>query len=336
MIASIRRRTAAVVAAVLLAGMPVPAEAYLKLGVGSGITARPLKWPLMPVRYYVTNQGIPGVTPSMLEAALFEASQTWQNVASASISYQFGGFTASLPDEDDGFSVIGFLERPDLEHVLASTSFVVDIVTGELVESDIFFNASFDWFTSSTGAAGRFDLEGIALHEIGHMSGLGHSAIGETEVTAGGRRVLATGAVMFPIAFPTGNASNRTLHPDDIAGISDLYPDAGFNSNFGSLSGRVTKNGGGLFGAHVVAMNPSNGALIGNFALDGTGQFSIAGLAPGAYVVRVEPIDDADLDGFFDPSTKVDLNFKIAFYNRLVVVPRGGDSGAIQVQVVAK
>jgi hypothetical protein len=333
---SLRQVTATIVAAMLLIAVPSPAVAYLKLGTGTGSTAKPLHWPLMPVRYYVTDRGIPGVTASMLEGAVFNAAQSWQNVSSASITYQFGGFTSSLPDQDDGFSVLGFLEHPDLDHVLASTSFTIDTVTGELLESDIFFNASFDWFTSTAGVPGRFDLEAIALHEIGHMSGLGHSAIGETEVTAGGRRVLSTGAVMFPIAFPAGNASNRTLHADDIAGISDLYPDGDFSSNTGSLSGRVTKNGNGTFGAHVVATNPATGDLVGNFALDQNGRFSIAGLAPGTYIVRVEPLDDADVDGFFDSSPPLDLNFKVSFYKRLVVVPRGGDSGAIQVEVVAK
>ncbi len=46
-----------------------------------------------------------------------------------------------------------------------------------------------------------FDLQSIALHEIGHLHGLAHSAMGETELRAGGRRVIAAEAVMFPIAF---------------------------------------------------------------------------------------------------------------------------------------
>ncbi|MBI3628306.1 MAG: carboxypeptidase regulatory-like domain-containing protein, partial [Candidatus Rokubacteria bacterium] len=80
-----------------------------------------------------------------------------------------------------------------------------------------------------------------------------------------------------------------------MAGISDLYPDAGFNKATGSISGRVTKNGKGLFGAHIVAFNPATGTLVSNFALNADGAFTINGLSPGPHVVRVEPLDDADL-----------------------------------------
>ena len=92
---------------------------------------------------------------------------------------------------------------------------------------------------------------------------------------------------MFPLAFGPGNVSDRTLRPDDIAGVSDLYPDGRLRrTNAAAISGRVTKNGSGLFGAHVVAFNPATGALIGNFALTADGEFSIAGLTPGPHVLR--------------------------------------------------
>ena len=141
---------------------------------------------------------------------------------------------------------------------------------------------------------------------------------------------------MFPIALGTGDVSGRTLQPDDIAGISDLYPDDGFNDKTGSLSGRVTKNGGGVFGAHIIAFDVRTGEMVGNFTLRRDGQFSIAGLRPGPHVVRIEPLDDADIESFFDPSEPVDLAFAAKYYERLVIVPRGGDSGMTTVKVVPK
>jgi hypothetical protein len=98
----------------------------------------------------------------------------------------------------------------------------------------------------------------------------------------------------------------------------------------------VTKNGRGIFGAHVVAFNPSTGALVANFALNTLGEFSIAGLTSGAYVIRVEPLDDADADGFFDADVPPDVDFRVTFFSRLVAVPRGGDGGSIEIKVVAK
>jgi hypothetical protein len=168
------------------------------------------------------------------------------------------------------------------------------------------------------------------------MSGLGHSALGETEETDSGRRVLSSGAVMFPIALSTGDVSGRVLMPDDIAGISDIYPDNRFNAVTGSVSGHVTKNGQGVFGAHVVAFDLGNGEMVGNFTLNSDGSFSIAGLRPGPHVLRVEPLDDADTDSFFDRLDQIDIGFGARFVDRLIVVPRGGDSGAVEIGVSPK
>jgi hypothetical protein len=59
-------------------------------------------------------------------------------------------------------------------------------------------------------------------------------------------------------------------------------------------------------------------------------------LSPGPHVIRLEPLDDADVTSFFSESTQVDLDFRVTFFDRLVVVPRGGDSGSIELKVVAK
>jgi Matrixin/Putative peptidoglycan binding domain len=58
------------------------------------------------------------------------------------------------------------------------------------------------------GASGGFDIETIALHEIGHLLGLEHSDV--------------SGSVMF--AFVNENTTLRRLQSDDRAGIRALYP----------------------------------------------------------------------------------------------------------------
>jgi hypothetical protein len=255
-------------------------------------------------------------------------------VPTSTIAYRFAGATIAEPGADDGRSVLGFQSRPDLDRVLAATSFLYDVTTGEVLESDIFFNSAFPWSVAAEGEANRYDLESIALHELGHFSGLGHSAIGETEQLAGGRRVTGTAAVMFPIAFSAGSTAARVLRPDDVAGISDLYPETGFRDDHGTLSGHITKNGRGVLGAHAVAFRVATGELVGGFSLSDDGTFSIAGLTPGPYVLRVEPLDDADVESFFD--VDIDLNFRGVYAKRLAVVPHGGDSGAVDVVVVSK
>lgn len=54
-------------------------------------------------------------------------------------------------------------------------------------------------------AAGQFDTETVALHEIGHLLGLAHSSV--------------AGSVMFP----TYGGQRRVLSQDDIDGIRSLY-----------------------------------------------------------------------------------------------------------------
>jgi hypothetical protein len=332
------RRIIAVLLAIFLTVPAEPALAYLKFGTRVNGRQVTLKWAQTPVRYFVSSRSaVAGVSVDDFQAAVGRAFAQWQAVPTSAIAYQFAGLTAGLPGEEDGLSTLGFRNRPELDRVLASTNFLVDISSGSLLESDIFFNSSFSWSTAAAGELGRFDLESIALHEIGHLSGLGHSALGETELReGGGRRVLGAEAVMFPIAFGSGTIAGRTLKADDIAGISDLYPDGDFTASTGSISGTVTKDGQPIFGAHIVAFDPASGSMVATFSLNAQGQFSINGLSPGPHVVRVEPLDDVEIDSFFDASLAVDIDFKVSFLDRLVVVAAGGDRGGVTANVSRK
>ena len=312
------------------------ASAYLKLGTTTGGTTATLHWVSMPVRYFVSNRPGGGVTAAQFEPAVVRAFNSWDAVDTAELTTQFAGVTGAGPTLGDGISVIGFADRPDLDRVLGATNFMFDRITGELLEADVFLNSTFLWSVVPAGEASRFDVESIALHEIGHFLGLGHSALGETELRSGGRRVLGAEAVMFPIAFSSGSIEGRTLRQDDIAGVSDTYPSAEYRADRGSISGTVKKNGAGVFGAHVMAFNTRTGTLVAGFTLTQEGRFVIAGLEQGTYAIRVEPLDDGDIEAFFDPSSNVDLNFRVKFHDRLVVVPRGGGASNVNIDVVSK
>jgi hypothetical protein len=320
---------------VFVLALPGAANAYIHLGFESSGGARAIKWTAPRVRWYANNGGVPGVSASQFQSELAQAFMTWENVPTASIAFEFGGFTAAVPFDDDDLSVLGFQSEPDMDRVLGATSFIVDVFSGTIIESDIFFNSIFPWSVAAAGDPSRFDVRSVATHEIGHFLGLGHSAIGETELRPdGGRRVLGSGAVMFPISLGRGVIADRDLQPDDIAGVSDLYPDGDFRDETGIISGRVRLNNASVKGAHVVAFNPQTAALIGNFTVaDGT--FRIAGLSPGPYVIRVEPLDDADVDSFMDPQG-VNVNFQVTFHPRLIVAPRGGSTPSFDVTVLAK
>jgi hypothetical protein len=155
-------------------------------------------------------------------------------------------------------------------------------------------------------------------------------------VSGAGRRLIAAGSVMFPIAFPRGSVEGRTLRSDDIAGISDVYRPASDGPQLGGLSGRVRKNGRGVFGAHVVAFGLRSGQIVGGYATNDEGEYVIGGLEPGAYVFRVEPLDDGDVESFFEDTRRVDVDFGVTYYPKLAVAPRSGVAVDIDVAVRAR
>jgi hypothetical protein len=53
-------------------------------------------------------------------------------------------------------------------------------------------------------------------------------------------------------------------------------------------------------------------------------------------VLRVEPLDDGDIESFLDRTLGIDVDFRIRFHDRVVVVPRGGSTNDVEIRVTPK
>ncbi|KAE8683301.1 Histone superfamily protein [Hibiscus syriacus] len=151
------------------------------------------KWPAS--KYSLTYAFLPGTRADAVNPVL-RAFQTWaanthfrfsrtEDYANADITVSFEG-----GDHGDGSPFDG--RGGTLAHAFAPT------------DGRFHYDADEPWSVAVNRDS--YHLETVALHEIGHLLGLGHSSI--------------EGAIMYPSIMP---GQSKGLHGDDIQGIRDLY-----------------------------------------------------------------------------------------------------------------
>jgi hypothetical protein len=186
---------------------------------------------------------------------------------------------------------------------------------GQILDADVYFDPTDAQVTFATPAAlptspKAYDLQSVLTHELGHVLGFSHSAVWS--------------AMMFPYAPAPGtfNGSRPSLQQldapladDDRTGLRILYSDPTDTVNAGIITGHILPASPlslpssppgvtGIFGAHVVAVDQSSGAVIaatiagwscaapGPAQFDGAYEFDHLPLNR-AYTVYAEPLNGA-------------------------------------------
>ena len=143
--------------AVLVLGLPGTAYPYSHLGLDTTTGSRPIRWTVPSVRWYANDRTVLGVSASQFQSEIAQAFTTWEGRADR--FHRVRVRVASLPR-----SRLMTTACPSSASIAnrrwigcwAPRRFIVDVVTGAIVESDVFFNAIFAWSVTPTGDAVPF------------------------------------------------------------------------------------------------------------------------------------------------------------------------------------
>jgi len=215
----------------------------------------------------------PGDSLAAITSQLRLAARAWNEVPTSDLRIAFGGY--AQPGAFQGSPVIEvvFDEVPPglvAAGGVTSRGTLTSGETGQFVpiqRSTVILRRDLTDRPSWTEA---FFL--TLVHEFGHALGLQHtltSSVMSTEIT----RAMTKAS---PIA------------PDDVAGLSLLYPAAGFLGSTGTITGRVAVGAEAVNMASVVALSPDGSAISALTNPDGT--FVMQGLPPGSYYLYAHPL----------------------------------------------
>lgn len=167
------------------------------------------KWTTSSLTVYLNTAGGPSDSLSALQASM----QTWTDVSTSSFTFVYGGATTSTAyGANDGSYIVGFGPM-GINGTLAETSIWYSSESGQLYDTDLQFNTSYQW--STDGSSTYYDVQNIGTHEFGHFL-----CLEDLYSTADSEKTMYGYAA-------AGETKKRTLDQDDINGIAYLYPSSG-------------------------------------------------------------------------------------------------------------
>ena len=141
-------------------------------------------------------------------AAIQAAASTWTNVSGSCFAFNYAGATTRSAPTYDGHNV---LRWGSTGGSIATNYFWYS--GGNLLESDIVFNDSYNWSADPSCPPDRMDVQNIASHELGHSLQL----VDLYQSCNSDLTMYGYGAY--------GETKKRTLDPSDEDGIRYIYPD---------------------------------------------------------------------------------------------------------------
>ncbi|HKQ97137.1 MAG TPA: hypothetical protein VJV75_04610 [Candidatus Polarisedimenticolia bacterium] len=306
------------IALAILAGAVAPLQAYIQTNLVDGGQPDVGLFQSGTFTLRIEQDASFRITDGTDLTALNAALQRWTDVTTSSIVASPGAaFDIPSPvDAGAGLGTAGnrlvFAETDNSNHIgnaiaVAFYSFASD---GHILDCDIVMNERLYTFSTSTPAnpnmilgSSTYDIGEIATHEIGHCLGMAHSPVAGRFSATTGLQVsgftssdFALQATLYPYGSRT--IQGRSLADDDIAGVSFIYPNSTLTTTKATISGRVLDGASftSIKGAHVVAVStaapdvPILGAVSGLQAGGPGGEFTLVGLAPGSYYLRLEPL----------------------------------------------
>jgi hypothetical protein len=164
----------------------------------------------LPYTWRLNQNGAPGCTLNDTFAAAASGFDTWTCASGVSMTY--GGTTGlDGTNHSDSNNVLAWEYGTLGSGTIALTTYVYYTQTGEIIEIDIEFNATY-YTWSCSGDASAMDVANIATHEIGHTLCLG-DLYGAND----------TNKTMYGYAGP-GEFNKRTLLRADALGAEFIYP----------------------------------------------------------------------------------------------------------------